>query len=512
MKDSMLLNAASPSEVRERPSLRLEIDPVIARAEALVVTVDKELPGHPGIARVARCVAQVARDAKDVSRHLKRPIGFHRLPASFLVLSLLLLAGWVYWQFIHVSQLTIAVPAQDAVQLKSAVTGRIRFMPRVTVGSRESIGLLERKEVDLAFIQGGIEFPDDFPHVELGQSEVVLLFLRSRLTNPAEMRKVLTSEIGQGSHSMAQLFTRAWGIADKVQYVHDWRVLTSDPAYKISADIDGVFVVKDPMSENLDGIAARIASAGLRLVSPDIGALSLRMPFLHEHEMRAGFLDPNAHLPSDSVKTYAAVTYLVGRAGLTSHQLASAEQLVHPSRGFPTEVAPTLNTASEMAQGVEAVLGIVVYIGLAFLALLGLDLMAYRRRFHELNTLVSLISMHQSSKDVIMGTVQQKAHHVAYLTVCSDLLGLIAVITGYYTQENSSLLYNRLSDIIHERCSGLKINIQLKILHALIDLPGLHSNSTSDARPDSQSVDERDSLPPSKVSNVASESYAGKIG
>ena len=100
-----------------------------------------------------------------------------------------------------------------------------------------------------------------------------------------------------------------------------------------------------------------------------------------------------------------------------------------------------------------------------------MDIVAYRRRFNELNSLVSLISMHQSSKDVMGGTAEMRAHHVAYLSVCSDLLGLISVLTGYYSQENPSLIYNRMLEIIHERCNGLKINIQLKILHALVDLP-----------------------------------------
>ena len=43
------------------------------------------------------------------------------------------------------------------------------------------------------------------------------------------------------------------------------------------------------------------------------------------------------------------------------------------------------------------------------------------------------------------------------------------MIGGYYTQENSSLLFSGLPEIIHQRCDGLKINIQLKILHATIN-------------------------------------------
>jgi len=96
-------------------------------------------------------------------------------------------------------------------------------------------------------------------------------------------------------------------------------------------------------------------------------------------------------------------------------------------------------------------------------------MMGYRRQFHELNSLVSLISIHQSSKDVL-GVADERIRkdHLLYLSLCSDLLGLVSMIGGYYTQENSSLLFSGLPEIIHQRCDGLKINIQLKILHATI--------------------------------------------
>ena len=61
-----------------------------------------------------------------------------------------------------------------------------------------------------------------------------------------------------------------------------------------------------------------------------------------------------------------------------------------------------------------------------------------------------------------------RRENLVYLSLCSDLLGQVSMISGYYTQENSSLLFNNLSEVIHQRCDGLKINIQLKILHALL--------------------------------------------
>jgi hypothetical protein len=101
-----------------------------------------------------------------------------------------------------------------------------------------------------------------------------------------------------------------------------------------------------------------------------------------------------------------------------------------------------------------------------------LEMMTYRKQFHELNSLISLLSMLQSNKDVLgLTDVELRRENLHYLGLCSDLLSLVSTISSYYTQENSSLLFNNLAEIIPQRCDSLKINIQLKILHAMIDLP-----------------------------------------
>jgi hypothetical protein len=80
--------------------------------------------------------------------------------------------------------------------------------------------------------------------------------------------------------------------------------------------------------------------------------------------------------------------------------------------------------------------------------------------------------MLQSNKDVLgLSDSGKKAENLLYLSLVSDLLGVISMISSYYTQENSSLLFNNLSEVIHQRCDGLKINIQLKILHATVQVP-----------------------------------------
>lgn len=450
-------------------SMRLEIDPIVQRADEIAWFVEQELDGHPGLARVARCVAEAARKSKRVAKQLKRPIGLHRLPLVFLVMALGLLAIWTYWQFFHTSTLTIAIPERDAIELRSMARQKTRLRPLTTVGSSASVEQLQAGNADLAFIQGGVQIPESWLRMELDQSEIVLFYLRDHIQDVTGIKKILTSSEGQGSHQLALTFTRIWGIEDQVEYLYDWRIFTDDNAYVIPNDVDAIFVVKDPLNSKLDTTAKRLTNAGFHLASPDIGAMQLRLDFLKEFEIRPGYLDPAHNIPTQRVSSYSVVTYLVARDGLSLNQLNDAYRLVHPDKQFPSALEPDINTASEIAQGIEAILSILIYIGLTFLALLGMDVLAYRRRFHELNSLVSLISMHQSSKDVIFGSEALKAHHVTYLSVCSDLLGILSVITGYYTQENSSLMYNRLSDIIHERCDGLKINIQLKILHANID-------------------------------------------
>ena len=174
------------------------------------------------------------------------------------------------------------------------------------------------------------------------------------------------------------------------------------------------------------------------------------------------------HCAKRSVRT--VTTWLVAREGLTPRTLTEAAEVIQSRPGLISERSFHLNSteASELAQGVDALFSILVNIGLAFLALLGLDVFAYRRHFHELNSLVSIISILQSSKDVLGVEGPSRAEHLLYLSLCSDALSLISTVSGYYTQENSSLLFNNLSELVVQRCDALKINIQLKLLHAMV--------------------------------------------
>ncbi len=91
----------------------------------------------------------------------------------------------------------------------------------------------------------------------------------------------------------------------------------------------------------------------------------------------------------------------------------------------------------------------------------------WRRPFHELNAIVSRLSLLQSQTDMLdIDDVTLRRHNRLVLGLVSDQLGLIGTLASFYTQENASLLFNSISELVHERCNALKLNIQLKILQS----------------------------------------------
>jgi hypothetical protein len=452
----------------EVAATRLQIAPVIERARTLAAAVSAELPTHDGLGGAAAMLVAAAAEAERVTARQRRPWSLHRLPVVFLGVTLASVAGYAYWQLVHVSTLTLALPDRDAVQLRTSIeANRLSVKPVEVPGSREAVELLGRGEVDLGFVQGGVGIPPELDRLEAPQRELVLFLLRPGLEGPQQVRTVLTSVKGEGSHAVAQAFFGAWG--REVRYLHEWKALTADPAYRVPAEVDAVLVSKDLGDERALLAVERLAAQGFRLASPQLGARASRFDWLRPAELPAGYVQTDPAIPAAAVATYSVATYLVARQGLTPRLLAQAASVLDAQPRSITDhrFKLTSGEAAGLFQGLDAALSILVNVGLAFLALLGLDVVAYRRKFHELNSLVSVISLLQSSKDVLDAAPAERGEQLRYLGLCSDMLSLISAIAGYYTQENSSLLFNNLSEVVHQRCDGLKLNIQLKLLHAL---------------------------------------------
>ena len=451
--------------------VRLLITPIISQATTLTDRVQKELPTHEGLQRATRMVAGAAEKAERIAVSMRRPWSPHRLPVMFLGAALVGLLTFLYLQFFQVSTLSLALPDRDAELIREnlAADGRVNVNVVEVAGSREAAALLAKGEVDLGFIQGGVPIPPHLLRLESPTPELVMYFVRDRITGPMQVKKVLTSVEGEGSHSVAIAFFGAWSVP--VTYLHAWKDVTSNENYVVPDDVDAVFVVKDPGDEKALTGAERLAKAGFHLESPSLGARESRFDYLTPHAIPRGHLRVDPPLPPAAIETYAVKTFLVARQGLTPRLLTQAANVIdaHPRTISEGSFHLSSGEASELFQGVDAFFSILVNIGLAFLALLGLDVFAYRKQFHELNSLVSIVSMLQSNKDVLGVPVAVRGENLLYLSLCSDMLSLISAISGYYTQENSSLLFNNLSEVVHQRCDSLKINIQLKLLHAMVE-------------------------------------------
>ena len=456
----------------ERPAeaSRLLIDPIIEQSDALAARVRAELPGHEGLLRATEKLAGAARNARRVATSMRRPWSPHRLPVVFLGLAVAGFLGLIYWQLFHVSSLTLALPDRDAAELRSRALGDARLDVRVVEvpGSREAAALLARGEVDLGFIQGGVAVPPGLLRLETPSRELVLFFVRPTVRGPASVHRVLTSVEGGGGDAVGGGVFAAWGV--QVQWLHAWKDLTGAATWTVPDDVDAVFVVKDPGDDKSLLGAERLAAQGFRLASPSLGACAGRFDWLTPATVPRGYLHSDPPLPDDAIETYAVTTWLVAREGLTPRLLTRADDMLHTRPGSIRDRSIRFDAiaASDLAQGVDALFNILVNIALAFVALLGLDLFAYRKHLHELNSLVSVMSILQSSKDVLGVKEPQRTENLLYLSLCSDALSLISTVGGYYTQENSSLLFANLSETVHQRCDALKLNIQLKVLHATV--------------------------------------------
>ncbi|MFM8289468.1 MAG: hypothetical protein ACKOGA_22480 [Planctomycetaceae bacterium] len=473
------LSQAKPATGPDQP-MRLEIAPIRRLAEEVRDRIQAELPTHSGLARLANATARIAGEAGRMTERLGRFWGLHRLPLLFVVLSLLGLGAWVYSRFFSPVTLRIGVPDRDAQELRERLVrqGRIRLRLRTVPGSREAVAELLAGTIDLGYVQGGFDVPVDLPRLTMGSPELILWLTRG--DRPSEsVRRVLTSDEGEGSHTVARQLFAAWRHPHEIAYRHEWKRLAGEEPWRVPDDVDAVLVVKNPADDGTLRACERLVEQGFLFRDVRLGARGRRLDYLTPHTIPAGWFKAG-EIPHTEVESFDVATSLIGRRGMTPAMLATVNRLLNARSSELDDLdnIDSLAEASDLFQGIEAFIGILIQIAIAFLALLGWEILAYRRQFHELNTLVSLISVHQSSKDVL-GQLDPavRRENLLYLSLCSDLLGLISMIAGYFTQENPSLLLNGMPEIIHQRCDGLKINIQLKILHATIDAPMLQSGA-----------------------------------
>jgi len=434
--------------------MKLQIEGILQSACRIESRIAEELPSHSGLSVAVKEVIHAANHAKTVSEKARNPWSINKLPALFLALALLSFLFWAYWHFLHTPSISIAIPSSDFTEANLRSLRKNTLHPLIVEDSSQAISQLGNGKVDFALIQAGIPLSPQWVTLRTPSDEWLIWMTKPGIEKPGEFHRVLTGPKGEGSHCVAQDFFKKWNCLDSVQFLHEWNEIDSGEfdASIAKSNYDAVFMVinlADP--KHLSRIEF-LLNQGFTFQSPYLGVHAMKLGYPEPTTIQHGFICQNPPIPNRDVPTYRIPIYLVGRQG------------------------------TKVFQGVDAFLGILINIILAFLALLGLEMWMYRKRFHELNSLVSLLSMLQSNKDILGESDPQiRQENLLYLSTVSDILGLISAINGYYTQENSSLLFNNQTEVIHERCDNLKLNIQLKILHAGIpSIPNLSRLETSE--------------------------------
>lgn len=193
----------------------------------------------------------------------------------------------------------------------------IRLLP--TRGSAENRELLDKGEVDLAFVQGGILDPGKSTSVEAIASlgvEPVWIFSRDVTTTLETFRgkRISVGQIGSGTRPVATHMLELAGIT-----ANDAVFLDLEPRAAVTAirrgECDAVFLVSNARASNINTLM-RSRDAGVVPVSLERAhAYTRHARFLREARLSPGMFDIDDSLPPEALRLVATTTALVARRG-----------------------------------------------------------------------------------------------------------------------------------------------------------------------------------------------------
>ena len=407
--------------------------------------------------------------ARRVAR-MRSPLSLPKIRVYLIISAVATLVWWAYANYLQPKVVKVAATAEDFAVLSDRV--RVNNIPNIefviSPGSPDNVILVENKATDVAVVQGGVQLPAGLTVVGSVLKEHILYFVRDNgqeITVP----RVVTYKEGQGSHLLGQLFFRLWGY-ETVSWIHSWDQIGSNAAHVIASDATAIFIVVDPANPIAGNAIKRVTNAGFHLRDLDIGVHATHLPYLNRIDVPPGYYrlkDPT--IPDDrtrNLRTYTVNKYMVTSPSLTYAQKTTLRRAFELSSAVEALPSTFLHTQGiSLTADLDHALSVIVNFVIIIVALFGLEILFYRHYIHELNSLISRISLLQSERDLhdINDREKQKPNIFA-LETCSDLLGLISSLAGLYGQENAALMFQGLTGSVHNRANTLKINIQLKIL------------------------------------------------
>ena len=450
---------------RPVPGTTLSLKEMIASAERVEQRIAETLPEDRDLCEVASATEETARHAAQQIRKMHGPMSLPKIRLYVTLIALAALIWWIYINYFQVRVVRVAISPGDSVLLSDEDLQTIKFVD--SSGSAASTDLIEKGEAEMAFIQAGTQIPGDVAVLGTVRKEHVLFFTRKPLKLEGEIPRVITFNEGQGSHVLGKMFFQRWGY-DNVFWLHTWGRIGTDEGYAVPPDVDAIFVVVDPADAIMHRAIERVAKAGFRLQDPDIGVYANHLPYIEPIELDRGYYSfSNPTVPdTDRLKTYTVENYLVAGESVTHQQWLRAMKAFKLSPSAMEFSTSMLHSSGQsLTADLSNILAAAVNLVVIIAALFGIEILLHRRYIHELNSLISRISLLQADHNLqSVNNDKERTSTVFTLMAYADLLGLISTIAGYYSQANAALMFNGLTGAVHTRADTLKLNVQLKLI------------------------------------------------
>jgi len=185
-----------------------------------------------------------------------------------------------------------------------------------TAGSIETLKLLNSKQVDIGFVQGGTATPLDKEHLKSVASlyfEPLWFFCRASLSkieylNELEGRRFSMGEVGSGTMALTQKLFAQTAIDLASPNIINLNTQNSYEAFK-KHELDAFFTVLSPQSEL---IKEMMEDRDLKLINlKRIHAFTDYFPFLKQYKIYEGTMDLKRNIPSSDVTLLATTATLI---------------------------------------------------------------------------------------------------------------------------------------------------------------------------------------------------------
>ncbi|MDP0491591.1 MAG: TAXI family TRAP transporter solute-binding subunit [Verrucomicrobiota bacterium JB023] len=273
-----------------------------------------------------------------------------RLSIGLGSLLLGLLIWWFFWKR-SLGESVVATGPEGGVyavlgnglsQEVAESEARFRLRPMPSQGTRENVTLLENREADFAFLQGGPSRAENVRVVAKLYQEVLHLLVREELATLTDLEgaRVSVGEFGSGTMPVAE------AILDHLK-LGEQRIRGLSPARAIEAlgrkELDGVMLVSAPLSPL---VCEAMGSGQFRLLSfeEEVPALLLRYPYLEEAGIPARSfpsVDPGGiNRPLSTIATVGVDSLLVCRKDLSKQLVNKVTREFFRNRSDLTGLAP----------------------------------------------------------------------------------------------------------------------------------------------------------------------------